>query len=129
MSKRVLILMCSILLVVPLLFMGCSGDDGAPGAQGPAGPSGDNGATGADVTLQDLANLGLVYADDVTAINPVIDLSKTVSYANGALTIHFFLKDEDGVGIDITKEPYELRVLVSDDDRRQGSLDNNIGAA
>ena len=28
MSKRMLVLMCSIFLIVPLLFMGCSGDDG-----------------------------------------------------------------------------------------------------
>ena len=41
MSKRLLILMCSIFLIVPLLFMGCSGDDGATGATG---------ATGADRT-------------------------------------------------------------------------------
>ena len=46
MSKRVLILMCSIFLVVPLLFMGCSGDDGSTGASGAAGAPGDNGATG-----------------------------------------------------------------------------------
>ena len=49
MSKRVLILMCSIFLVVPLLFMGCSGDDGAPGATGATGAPGapgDNGTTG-----------------------------------------------------------------------------------
>lgn len=52
MSKRTLVLMCSIFLIVPLLFMGCGGSDGATGAQGPQGiqgppgPPGDNGATG-----------------------------------------------------------------------------------
>jgi OmcA/MtrC family decaheme c-type cytochrome len=42
MSKRSLILMCSIFLIVPLLFMGC-GDDGD---RGPAGATGADGATG-----------------------------------------------------------------------------------
>ena len=44
MSRRLLILMCSIFLIVPLLFMGCSGDDGSPGPR--AGAAGANGATG-----------------------------------------------------------------------------------
>ena len=117
MSKRLLILMCSIFLVVPLIFMGC-GSDGSQGARGPQGPKGDPGdpSEAAEVTLQDLAALGLVFSSDVQAINPVLDLSQTVSYnaATGALTIHFFLKDEAGKGINITALPYELRVLASE---------------
>ncbi|MFZ2224130.1 MAG: hypothetical protein WAV26_05525 [Candidatus Deferrimicrobium sp.] len=48
MSKRTLVLMCSIFLVVPLLFMGCGddGSDGAQGVQGIPGPQGETGATG-----------------------------------------------------------------------------------
>ena len=46
MSKRLLILMCSILLVVPLAFMGCGGSDGSAGPAGPTGPTGPPGATG-----------------------------------------------------------------------------------
>jgi len=42
MSKRLLILMCSIFLVVPLLFLGC-GSDGSDGAAGLQGPPGDPG--------------------------------------------------------------------------------------
>jgi hypothetical protein len=45
MSKRMLVLMCSIFLIVPLLFLGCSGDDGsngAPGAKGDTGPAGQD---------------------------------------------------------------------------------------
>ena len=38
MSKRLLILMCSILLVVPLAFMGCGGSDGSAGPAGPPAP-------------------------------------------------------------------------------------------
>ena len=49
MSRKVLVLMCSIFLIVPLLFMGCTGDDGSTGATGArrdpgagrAGPYGD----------------------------------------------------------------------------------------
>ena len=44
MSRKMLVLMCSIFLIVPLLFMGCTGDDGATGATGPQGVPGDNGA-------------------------------------------------------------------------------------
>jgi len=46
MSKRMLILMCTILMVVPLAFMGCSGDDGSQGPQGVQGPQGDQGDPG-----------------------------------------------------------------------------------
>ena len=48
MSKRLLILMCSIVLIVPLLFMGCGSDgsDGATGATGAAGAAGTNGTNG-----------------------------------------------------------------------------------
>ena len=40
MSKRILILMCSMFLVVPLVFMGCGGSDGSTGATGAPRPSG-----------------------------------------------------------------------------------------
>ncbi len=51
MSKRTLVLMCSIFLIVPLLFMGCGNDgaagaNGANGAPGTPGAPGDPGATG-----------------------------------------------------------------------------------
>ena len=49
MSKRILVLMCSIFLIVPLLFMGCSGDDGAQGPPGPPGPPGGTGGPGPGV--------------------------------------------------------------------------------
>ena len=51
MSKRMLVLMCSIFLIVPLLFMGCgsdgsNGSNGLPGAPGAPGATGATGATG-----------------------------------------------------------------------------------
>ena len=45
MSKRMLVLICSIFLIVPLLFMGC-GSDGSDGAKGADGATGATGATG-----------------------------------------------------------------------------------
>ena len=45
MSKRMVVLICSIFLIVPLLFMGC-GSDGSDGAKGAAGGTGATGATG-----------------------------------------------------------------------------------
>lgn len=44
MSKRSVILMCSVFLIVPLLFMGCG--DGANGSNGTNGTNGTNGADG-----------------------------------------------------------------------------------
>jgi hypothetical protein len=109
-------LLVSLLLATALVMTGCTGDDGANGARGPAGADGASGASGADVTVQDLANLGLVYSGDVIAINPTLDLSQTVALdaATGALTVHFFLTDEDGDGIDVTAEPYEIRLYASE---------------
>jgi hypothetical protein len=114
-------MICCALVFALGTLPGCGGDDGDTGPAGPQGPAGPPGppgeaAEGAEVTLEDLAALGLVYSSDVTAINPVLDLSKTVSYdaATGTLTIHFFLTDEEGNGIDVTREPYEMRLYVSE---------------
>jgi len=56
MSKRLLVLMCSIFLIVPLLFMGCSGSDGSNGANGAAGAPGATGATGATGAVGPVTN-------------------------------------------------------------------------
>lgn len=91
-------------LVFAILALGgCSGDDGAPGA---AGADGTDGADGADA----------VILADIVPINPVLDLSNTVDYnpVSGAVTIHFFFKDEDGNGIDITTDAYELRIYAAE---------------
>lgn len=49
MSKRLLVLMCSIFLIVPLLFMGC-GSDGSAGSNGTNGSNGINGTNGVNGT-------------------------------------------------------------------------------
>ena len=107
------------LMISTLVLAGCEGDDGDDGndgSPGVAGTDGTDGADGSDVSVQDLADLGLVFADDVTAMNITLDLSRTVSLdsATGALTIHFFLTDEDDNGIDVLALPYELRFYVSE---------------
>jgi OmcA/MtrC family decaheme c-type cytochrome len=88
-------------LVFAILTLGgCSGDDGAPGRDGV------DGQDGADA----------VILADIIPINPILDLSNTISYdqVSGRVTIHFFLTDEDGNGIDVTTNAYELRVYASE---------------
>jgi OmcA/MtrC family decaheme c-type cytochrome len=50
MSKRLLVLMCSIFLIVPLFFMGCGGSDGSNGSNGATGATGATGANGTNGT-------------------------------------------------------------------------------
>ena len=91
------------LFIAVLALGGCGGSDGTNGTDG---TDGTDGADGAD---------GVILAD-IVAINPVLDLSNTIAYnqVSGAVTIHFTLQDEDGNGIDITRDAYELRVYASE---------------
>jgi hypothetical protein len=105
------------LFIVFLALAGCDGDDGAPGADG---LDGADGADGADA----------IILADVVPINPILDLSNTISYdqVSGQVTIHFFLTDEDGNGMDVTQGGYmddgwELRVYAAE------LIDNNDGTA
>jgi OmcA/MtrC family decaheme c-type cytochrome len=104
--------LCCALVFALAALPGCEGDTGDTGPQGPPGPPGAS----AELSVEDLASLGLVYASDVTPINPVLDLSKTVSYdsATGAVTVHFFLTDGSGNGIDVTTQPYMFHLYLSD---------------
>ena len=121
------------LVVLPLALAGCSGeqgDRGLPGSQGPQGPQGIQGPQG-DQGLQGIqgpqgdqgpqgpegpAGPPGVVASDVVAKNLVLDLTRTVSYdaATGALSVHFFLTDEDGVGVDVTQDAYAMDFIVSE---------------
>ena len=91
------------LVIAMLSLIGCSGDDGAPGRDGVDGVDGQDGADA-------------IILADIIPINPILDLSNTISYdqVSGRVTIHFFLTDEDGNGIDVTSEAYELRVYASE---------------
>ena len=85
MTKKLIILLASLVLVVPFLFYGCSGDDGATGA---TGPKGDNGATGAPgpVTNTDescmVCHSATRIADisDAATVSPVGQLTVGVHY-------------------------------------------------
>ncbi len=80
MTKRFVILLATLVLVVPFVFYGCGGSDGSTGAtgatgpQGPQGPAGDNGAvtntnescmvchtTGRIADISDSATTGMHY--------------------------------------------------------------------
>jgi OmcA/MtrC family decaheme c-type cytochrome len=95
------------MLIAMLGIAGCNdGDDGATGPAGPAGTS----------SLEDLLALNPDFLDDLTPLNPVLDLSNTISVdaATGVTTIHFFLTDGNGNGVDVLSDAYELRVYVSE---------------
>ena len=119
-------LLCSLIFALAIL-PGCTGDKGDTGAQGPQGeqgiqgpqgPQGEEGPAGsaANITTQDLANLGLVYAADVTPINLKLDMSNTATYdsSTGTVSIHFFLTDSEGNGIDVTTLPYDFSFYIAD---------------
>jgi OmcA/MtrC family decaheme c-type cytochrome len=62
MSKRILVLICSIFLIVPLVFMGCGSDgsngaNGATGPPGPPGPPGSNGGPGTGIVSEETCAL------------------------------------------------------------------------
>jgi hypothetical protein len=119
-------LLCSLIFALAIL-PGCTGDTGNTGPQGPQGEQGVQGPTGpqgapgpagtnATLTEQDLASFGLVYAADVTPINLKLDMSNTATYdsATGTVSIHFFLTDSEGNGIDVTTQPYMFRFFLAD---------------
>ena len=88
----------AVLLFFALALAGCSGDDGVNGA---------NGVDGEDAILP---------VADLVSLNPKLDLSNTVSLdpTTGALTVHFFLTDGEGNGVNAFDEAYEFRLYVSE---------------
>jgi OmcA/MtrC family decaheme c-type cytochrome len=59
--------------------------------------------------------------------NAVLDMSQTASFENGKLTVHFFLKDEDGNGISLTKNSCYFRGYVSQLTTETGPDDPGLG--
>ena len=88
MSKRMLVLMCSIFLIVPLLFMGCSGDDGSTGATGAQGPQGLTGPRGEDLTANPVPETCSVCHGNVAATHA----------QTGAVTVGTVVSALDGGG-------------------------------
>jgi OmcA/MtrC family decaheme c-type cytochrome len=114
MSKRLLILMCSIFLVVPLLFMGC-GNDGATGATGlsitgppgPPGPPGSAGGPGTGVAANETCAIchGVGKIADVAALhnlNPTTGAVLLAGTVNAAITGATFAPAGDNVITTIT---------------------------
>jgi len=97
MSKRTLVLLCSIFLIVPLLFIGCSGDDGATGAKGatgdigPPGADGRDGADGADgadgLGLFAAVNDNLVVNDLVFGVSASDNVTASFSLTDGTNSV------------------------------------------
>ena len=132
MSKRLLILMCSIFLIVPLLFMGCGedGTDGATGATGATGTNGTNGligATGPGIVSNEscvvchgagqvadvaavhyVANAGLNWAGsiEVTPVSLVLDNTHVDNTVGAVLTFTF--KATNDLGRPIPQGPLSL---------------------
>jgi hypothetical protein len=79
---------------------GSDGKDGKDGAPGEQGPPGEN----------------AIDPASVIPITPVLDLSGTVDYSGGTLSVHFTIQDEDGNGIDLTGLGYSYRLLVPAED-------------
>ncbi|MET0068075.1 MAG: hypothetical protein ABW076_17145 [Candidatus Thiodiazotropha sp.] len=77
-----------------------SGSDGSDGVDGMDGQDGQD----------------AVILSDIVPLNPQLDLSNTVDYdaATGTLSVHFFLTDGEGNGVDVYQDAYELRLYVSE---------------
>jgi OmcA/MtrC family decaheme c-type cytochrome len=80
MSKRMLMLMCSIFLIVPLLFMGCSGDDGSNGINGINGIDGINGQDLTANPIPESCNVchGPSKSEDVRAVHAITGVASLV---------------------------------------------------
>ena len=84
MSKRMVVLICSIFLIVPLLFMGCgSGSDGSNGA---AGATGATGATGPPGPVSN-TNESCTVCHTTGRIADITDASATGVHYNAAYSL------------------------------------------
>ena len=84
MTKRLIILIASLVLVVPFVFYGCSGDDGATGAQGPQGPPGPSGGPGTGIAAQETCSLchgELVQIAEMHGLDPTTGEKKVAGVA------------------------------------------------
>ena len=107
MSKRFFVLMCSVLLVVPLLFFGCNSGDtgprGATGATGATGPAGADGAAGPPGPVTTTNESCMVChttgrVADVSDSDPASITHYNAEYHNLPLTISAVSITDDGSG-------------------------------
>jgi OmcA/MtrC family decaheme c-type cytochrome len=126
MSKRLLILMCSIFLVVPLAFMGC----GSNGSAGPQGDPGEGGVAGPVTNTSDSCMVchttgrlvdifdpdGDPITHDFAAVNlPTLVVSGIVVENNGDVPTVFFHVESNGVpvtALDNTNVRFMMAQLV-----------------
>lgn len=123
----------ALALFAALGLSGCNGGDDS----GPAPTNPDPGttppvtnpppATGGRVNFQGPEGRAIALPanpEEIIPINATLDLSGTVSYnaATGRTTLRFFLKDEQGTGISLTKNPVELRFYASELQPDPGAL-------
>ena len=120
MSKRNLVLMCSIFLIVPLLFMGCA-DDGSDGARGATGATGLTGPRGEDLTANPVPETCSVCHGNVAATHA----------QTGAVTVGNIASAVDGDGNLVTT--FNVKVDGANSDsfilyRAYAHLDNALQA-
>jgi OmcA/MtrC family decaheme c-type cytochrome len=111
--------------VLALALTGCGGGGGNNNSGGTAPPS-----TASGVFIEGDPGSAITLPTDPTAIvgkNAVLDMSQTASFENGKLTVHFFLKDEDGNGISLTKNSCYFRGYVSQLTTETGPDDPGLG--
>jgi OmcA/MtrC family decaheme c-type cytochrome len=133
MSKRLLVLMCSIFLVVPLLFMGCSGDDGAPGAPGKDGSNAVPLSAGLNLEScaichddQNVRNGDAHQADYDTRFQDNVVVVSNIAYTYNATDnqhIVTFNVTKDGQDFDCT----QTSTLAKDP--RTGTTEDSLGIA
>lgn len=120
MRKRI-ILLAALILVAPLMFYGCSGDDGATGAKGDTGATGATGATGppgtgvvADETCVlchgagKTENVASVHRIGQTAGSMMVTIQSVQFGApagdNVPVTVNFTFSATNSAGTDITSQ-------------------------
>jgi OmcA/MtrC family decaheme c-type cytochrome len=100
--------------VLALALTGCGGGGGGGGNNNSGGTAPPPATSG--VVIEGNPGSAITLPTDPTAIvgkNAVLDMSQTASIENGKLTMHFFLKDEKGNGISLTKNNCQFRAYVS----------------
>ena len=95
-----------------LALTGCGGGGG--GGNNSGGTASTPAASG--VVIEGDPGSAITIPSDPTNIvgkNAVLDMSHTASFENGKLSVHFFLKDENGNGISLTQNSCYFRGYVS----------------
>jgi len=106
MTKKLIILLASLVLVVPFLFYGCTGDDGSDGAKGATGATGATGAAGpvtntnescmvchTDGKIADVSDVdGVHFTKANTLPNLTVDNIVVSDNGAGGLVVNFNVK-------------------------------------